>query len=154
MAGRRAFPVRVIAGLWHRVHRPRVIAVAYFAAYLILAGVGIYALIRPPTSIEGTIGAFSMVVLATLCAFGGIVGAVAVLPGRYWLERLAVIAIAVATVIYAAIILSLQITAPGNRLLQFGFIGYAGLMQLVRWHRIKERPYDPERPPPTTVTTA
>lgn len=129
------------------------IAVAYFLAYLGLAGGGYSALTNPPTSIEGHIGATAMLTLALLLTFGGVVGAAAVLPGRYWLERVAVLAIGVATVIYAGIIVTLHLTsATGNRLLQLSLIAFAGAMQLVRWHRIRERPYDPDRPPPTKTT--
>lgn len=139
----------VLLAAWRRVREPRVIALCYFVAYLLLAGGGASALTNPPTSIEGAVGDTAMTTLALLLAGGGALGVVAVLPGWYWLERLAVIAVALASGIYAAVITTLHVTQPGNRLLQLSLVIFVGILQAVRWHRIRERPYDPDRPPPT-----
>lgn len=135
--------------LWGRVHQPRVISVLYFAIYLCMLGGGFAALVDPPASIEGEIGAASMIMLAGLLAFGGLIGAIASLPGIWWLERTAVLSIGLATVLYGGIIATLHYTGTGNRLLQLSFVLTVGLMQTVRWHRIRERPYDPSRNPVT-----
>lgn len=136
--------VGLVRALWLRVNEPRIISVLYFAQYLVLTGVGVYALVSPPTSIEGRIGTTAMISLAALLVVGGIIGAVAALPGKYWLERLAVVAVALSSVIYLAVILALQVVAStGNRLLQAGFVLAVLLHQGVRWVRIKDRPYRP-----------
>ena len=136
--------------LWDRVHQPRVISVLYFLIYLCLLGGGIAALLHPPTSIEGEIGAASMYMLAGLLTFGGLIGALASLPGIWWLERTAVLSVGLATVLYGGIVATLHWTESGNRLLQLSFVLAVGLMQAVRWHRIRERPYDPDRAPRAT----
>lgn len=123
------------------------ISTLYFAIYLCLLGGGVAAIIEPPGSIQGEVGAVAMYTLAGLLAFGGLVGSVAALPGIWWLERTAVLSIGLSAGIYGFIIIVLHLTTPGNRLLQLAFVTTVGLMQAVRWHRIRERPYDPDRVP-------
>ena len=87
-----------------------------------------------------------MVALAAVLAFGGTVGAIAALPGWYWLERSAVLAVSLAAGLYLALVLVLHFTTEGNRLLQAAFVLAVLLHQPVRWVRIRTRPY---RPAPT-----
>lgn len=139
MSGVRA----AVVAVWRRVHEPRFVSFAYFVQYLILAAVGAYAVKSPPTSISGEIGERAMVALAMLLTAGGVIGAVAVLPGKYWLERFAVAATAAAGVIYVVIVLALHQMSEGNRLLQAGIIACFLIHQGVRWYRIKDRPFRP-----------
>ncbi|WP_454044415.1 hypothetical protein [Cellulosimicrobium sp. Marseille-Q8652] len=134
---------RAVRALWQHVNEPRVISVVYFVMYLAGAGAGIYATITPPTSIEGQIGSTAMTALTVLLAGGCTLGAVAALPGIYWLERSAVTSIALAAGIYLAILGTLHLQQPGNRLLQSWFVLFVLGMQLVRWVRVRERPYRP-----------
>ena len=142
--------MNLLKQLWERVHQPRVISVIYFLIYLCMLGGGFAALVDPPGSIQGAIGAGSMTTLAGLLAFGGLIGAIASLPGIWWLERTAVLSIGLAAALYGGIVATLHWTETGNRLLQLAFVLTVGLMQAVRWHRIRERPYDPGRAPRTT----
>lgn len=135
---------------WLRVHQPRAISGIYFVIYLILLGGGIAALLQPPTSIEGEIGSTAMFILAGLLTFGGLIGAIAALPGIWWLERTAVTSVALSAAVYGGIVATLQVTESGNRLLQLSFVLTVLLMQAVRWHRIHQRPYDPDRVPAAT----
>lgn len=132
--------------LWSKISEPRVIAVLLFAQYVILAAGGLYSLFIPPSSVKGQIGVSAMAMLAGLLVFGGTLGAIAALPGIWWLERSAVLSIALAGGLYLAIVLSLHIGGDGNRLLQAAFVTAALLHQGVRWVRIRERPYRPEAP--------
>lgn len=131
--------------LWLRIHEPRVVAIIHFFTYAVLMGGGIVALWDPPTSIAGQIGLISMLMLAGMLTIGGAIGAVAVLPGWWWVERYATMLVVTAATIYAIIIGTLQVTSTGNRLLQLsvvlGLIGHV----IVRMVRIWERPYDPAR---------
>lgn len=136
---------------WNRIHQPRPISVMYFLIYLITLGGGVAALIKPPTSIEGQVGTSAMIVLAGILAFGGLVGSIAALPGIWWLERTAVMSIALSATIYAIILTTLHFRESGNRLLQLTFVLSVLLMQAVRWHRVSQRPYDPERTPALTA---
>jgi hypothetical protein len=131
---------------WAKVHEPRVISIAYFVMYTAGACAGVYATITPPTSIEGQIGSTAMTALTVLLAFGCTLGAIAALPGIYWLERSAVTSIALAAAIYLAILATLQAQQPGNRMLQAWFVLFVLGMQAVRWVRVRERPYRPAAP--------
>ncbi|RLV54839.1 hypothetical protein D9V41_14715 [Aeromicrobium phragmitis] len=134
----------LLARAWHRINEPRTISVLYFVSYLVLTAGGVTALVIPPTSLEGEIGATAMTMLASLLVFGGSIGSVSALPGIYWLERFAVGAIASSATIYLLIIVTLHFTSTGNRLLQAAFVCSVLLHQGVRWMRIRERPYRPE----------
>ena len=135
----------IVYRIWHKVREPRVISVTYFGIYAVLFAAAVSALLDPPRSVEGHIGAVAMIMLAAMLAFGGLVGAPSALIGIWWLERTAVFAIAMSALIYGGIIIGLHTTGTGNRLLQLGFVITVLLMQIVRWHRIRQRPYDPDR---------
>lgn len=130
---------------WLKVHQPRVISVLYFAIYAVAAAGGITALTNPPRSIEGVIGQVAMTTLALLLTLGGILGAPSALLGAWWLERLAVVSIGFSAAIYGSIVITLEVQETGNRKLQLSIILMVLLMQGVRWHRIRQRPYDPSR---------
>lgn len=141
-AARTAFTT-ALRRAWQRVNEPRVISVLYFLQYVVMAGVGVYALLEPPTSVEGRIGGTAMTLLATLLTVGGLIGSIAALPGKYWLERLAVGAVALSSVIYLGIVVWLHVSTGGNRTLQAAFVATVLFHQGVRWVRIKDRPYRP-----------
>lgn len=141
--------MRLLRDLWQRIHEPRIISAVTALTYLVLMSAGLYALVNPPSSIEGEIGTLAMRLLAGTLAVGGAIGAPTALAGIWWLERTAVLCVALSSAIYLMITLTLHFTSPsGNRLLQAAFIFTVLAMQVVRWHRIRERPYDPTRPPP------
>lgn len=131
--------------LWLRVQEPRVITVYQCVIYVAVTLTGIAALLSPPMSIEGAIGPLLTRMFAVFLLTGGALGAIAVLPGIWWLERAAVIACATGALIYAGVVLSLQVTQTGSRLVQLGVIVWALLSIAQRWHRIRRYAYDPER---------
>lgn len=134
---------RSLRALWLRVNEPRSVSVIYFLMYAIGVPAGLYATINPPNSLEGQIGSTAMTALTVLLTFGCALGAIAALPGIYWLERSAVTSIALAAVIYLVIVATLHVSQPGNRLLQAWFVAFVLGMQAVRWVRVRERPYRP-----------
>lgn len=138
--------VKYLAALWSRISEPRIIAVILFAQYLVLAAGGAYSLFRPPSSLEGQIGMSAMAMLAGLLVFGGTLGAIAALPGIWWLERSAVLSIGLALSLYMLIVIGLHIAGDGNRMLQAAVIGAGIAHQGIRWVRIRERSYRPEAP--------
>lgn len=140
-----------LRALWARIREPRVISVAYFVMYTSGVAAGVYATISPPSSIEGQIGSNAMAALTVLLTFGCALGSVAALPGIYWLERTAVLSIALSAFIYLAILATLQAQQPGNRMLQAWFVTFVLGMQLVRWVRVSERPYRPVGARPADV---
>lgn len=140
--------MKTLKRLWSRVHHPRVIAVTYAALYTVLAWGGVMALIDPPSTIEGTLGTAAMTILSALLVLGGVTGAPSALIGAWWLERIAVMSVAFSAGLYGMVIVVKHVTEPGNRQLQLAFVLTVLLMQLIRWHRIRIRPYDPDRRAP------
>ncbi len=131
--------------LWLRVQEPRSVSVVYWLIYVILGAGGLYALVEPPSSLEGEIGIVAMSMLASLLVIGGTVGAIAALPGWYWMERFAVGAVASSAAIYLVIVVILHFQQPtGNRLLQAAFVASLMLTQWPRWVRVRARPYRSE----------
>lgn len=131
--------------LWARIQEPKVITIYQFVIYTVVALTGLAAWFFPPTSIEGAIGPLLTQMFAAFLVTGGTLGAVAVLPGIWWLERAAVLACATGALIYGGVVLSLHVTQSGSRLVQLGVIIWALLSITQRWHRIRRYAYDPER---------
>jgi len=131
---------------WQRVHEPRVVSATHALVYLVLLAAGLYALVNPPSTVDYAIGQPAMYLLAGILATGGAIGAPTALTGIWWLERTAVSLVILASGIYLAVILALQVTSgSGNRLLQAGYVFSVLALHIVRWHRVRQRPYDPDR---------
>lgn len=137
----------IILRMWQRINEPRVISVTHAVVYAVLCSVALGALVTPPATINGAVGTLAMRLLAGMLAVGGALGVPTALAGIWWLERTAASLVMLASGVYLGIILALQIASgPGsNRMLQAGYVLTALLLHFVRWHRIKQRPYDPDR---------
>jgi hypothetical protein len=131
--------------VWLRIQEPRIVSVIQFFVYLAAAASGLAAVLSPPRSIEATAGAGLTLYWAWLLLLGGSLGAIAVLPGIWWLERSAVLACAGAALIYGVNIFALHLTESGNRLVQLFMILIVALHFATRWFRIRRYAYDPER---------
>lgn len=74
------------------VSEPAVINVAQIIGNLAAAGSGLLAAVGGlPTLVTGTIGPVLAVAVGSVLLFGGVLGAVAVLLGAWWLERVALL---------------------------------------------------------------
>ena len=131
--------------LWLRIHEPRAVAVVHFWAYIGLLAGGIAGLISPPSSIAGQAGEVTMWLVAIMLVVGGALGAVAVLPGWWWLERYGTLLLITGISSYGALVGVLHFTQPGNRLLQMSIITALIGHIIIRMIRIWERPFDPAR---------
>ena len=132
--------------LWLKINEPRIVSVTHAAVYFVLMSAGIYALVDAPNSVEGQAGDLAMMLLAGTLAVGGAIGVPTSLAGIWWLERTAVALVLLASGVYLGIIIALQLTSEsGNRWLQAGFVFSVLALHLVRWHRVRQRPYDPDR---------
>jgi len=133
--------------MWRHINEPRVISITHALVYAVLLVVALYSLVNPPATVEGAVGAFSMRLLAATLAVGGALGLPTALAGIWWLERTAVMLVILSSAVYLAIILALQVTGDpaANRLLQAGFVFSVAALHFVRWHRVRQRPYDPDR---------
>ena len=128
--------------VWSHVHEPRAIAVLQACAYLVLCMGGLTVFHTAPQSVEGEIGAVSMMVLATMITVSTTLGIPAALFGWQWLERIISAGIIMSAGLYGWIILSLQLAGSGNRFLQLSFVIAAILHQIIRLVRIAGPPYN------------
>lgn len=136
-----------LRGLWQRITEPRHLKVAYLVIYLLTALIGVVTMISPPQSIAGEIGPVITTVWAGLFIVGGVAGAVTVLPGWWWAERLLAIApIMLGLVIYLAVVTVLHAQSAeigASRLTQIGIIVLASAPFTIRFLLIREYSYDP-----------
>ena len=133
--------------LWLKINEPRIVSVTHALVYFVLMSAGLYALINPPNSVEGAAGDLAMTLLAGTLAIGGAIGVPTSLAGIWWLERTAVALVLLASGVYLGIIIALQVTSTSgsNRWMQASFVFSVLALNVVRWHRVKDRPYDPDR---------
>ena len=144
--------MRRLKALWSRVNEPRIVAASHALVYAVLLIAGLYALVNPPATVDSAIGPLAMNLLAGILATGGALGAPTALWGTWWLERTAVALVTLALGLYLLVVLGMQYASTGgNRFLQAATI--LGLLVLhfpVRWHRVRQRPWDPDRPRTST----
>lgn len=131
--------------LWMKIQEPRALSVIYFLAYLVISVVGLAVAIDPPRTIQNSIGHGLMIGWGGLLLLGGILGAVTVLPGVWWLERSAAIACMTAIVIYGATVAGLPVTQFSTRIATLGFLAFAVLAFATRLVKIRHFAYDPEK---------
>lgn len=133
--------------LWEAITEPRHLKLFYLAVYTVTVGVGVVTLTSPPTSVEGQLGTFLTLFWAALIGLGGLGGAITVLPGWWWAERLSVMLILSGAGIYGGIVFYLQMNAePGSsRWTQFGFITLAASVFVLRLLLTRKWDYEPRR---------
>lgn len=134
-----------ILKIWSKVKEPKTISILVSVAYFIGAIGGASVYMETPQTLEGVMGVYAMNVLAGMLVFGGALGTPTALFGIWWLERVAIVSVTFASVLYLTVVIGLHALEPGNRLLQAAFISVVMLTQIVRWIRIHDRPYDPAR---------
>jgi hypothetical protein len=96
------------------IAEPRIANILQFFVYLSLLTAGLTAFVDPPTLTLAILGPALTGMWATFLTFGGLIGAVAVLPGWWWLERVGLIAAGAGLLIYGVILLSLQSVETGS----------------------------------------
>lgn len=94
--------------LYMRIAEPRVVRILYFGIYLCMGVAGTVLVSVPPEQYEDVIGLVLVYILGSFILLGGLFSAVAVLPGVWWLERVGIILLATAMLIYVVIVLSLK----------------------------------------------
>ena len=132
-------------GLFMRIAEPRITRLMHFVIYVVSLLGGISAWTTPPISIEGVLGSTLTTLWGAFLIVGGICGAASVLQGVWWVERIAVLALATGLSIYCVVVLGLEFTHPGTRQMQLTVIAVALISLLIRWVGIRRYAYDPER---------
>lgn len=126
--------------LLRKITEPRFASVSYFFIYALMATGGLLVIIEHPGLFVNVLGKMQTYWFGGFVTFGGLAGAVAVLPGWYWLERLAIYGIATGLALYGVVTTSVGITATGL-LFSLAFIwGF-----IVRWNQIRTRQTAPKK---------
>lgn len=129
---------------WLRVPSPREISIAYTAIYFVALATGIAALAVPPRTVELEVGAYASAALGVLLTLGAVIGMIAGALEHWRLERVGLMFMLTAGLIYAVIVSSIHYSeAPGSRLTQVGFIMIACGALVVRYLMIRRFTYRP-----------
>jgi hypothetical protein len=123
-----------------KIAEPRVVRLVQFGIYVCMLDAGHYVLTTPPHSFQGVLGQTLVNVFGSFVAGGALLGAIAVLPGIWWLERVGIIALATGLAMYSVIAISLGISPVGFA------IGIAFILTFVqRWMEIRRFQLAPKR---------
>lgn len=99
--------------LFLKIAEPRVVRLIQCGVYVILTTAGWYVATHPPTSFLFVLGPSLVHVFAGFLVAGGTAGALAVLPGVWWLERMGVVALWTGLGIFAVVAAALGISMVG-----------------------------------------
>lgn len=134
---------KIKKGVWWlflKIEEPRLIRILQFGLYLTMVVVGSTYLTTTPHLYESVLGAGLANVLGILVTLGGLLGAFAVLPGIWWVERLGVISLWTGLSIYMVVSLTIQVSPLG-----FGLVTALFLALAIRWMQIKDFQFAPGR---------
>lgn len=129
--------------LWLRLQEPRIVTLAQTIIYALCLIGGTTVLFSPPVSIEVVYGPYITFTWGIFAVIGGILGIYAAPTGKWLIEKPAIIACGTAATLYAGFIVSLQITAHGNRWAQLCFVLMVIAHFVGRYVRIRPFSYEP-----------
>lgn len=90
------------------VAEPRVVRLILFVIYSMFITAGLMVLTNPPENFEEILSTGRVAMMACFLILGGILSAVAVLPGLWWLERCGIISLITGMVIYIVLIIGVS----------------------------------------------
>lgn len=99
--------------LFYLIAEPRVVRLFQMLIYLGFIWAGLIIWLTPSESLQRILGGMLVGVFGGFMVIGGALGAVAVLPGIWWLERAGIVGIVTGLLIYMVFILTLGITGLG-----------------------------------------
>lgn len=140
MGGRSAFNTagRVVSTVFSRIEEPRIIRIFHFLIYLTLGTMGFIVVLVPPDVLIDVLGDALATSFGASLFVGGAVGAVAVLPGIWWAERVAIISLVSGLLMYMAVSSALD-TSTVRIGLALGMI----LSLILRWIEVRKYQYAP-----------
>lgn len=118
--------------LFMRIAEPRVIRIMQFGIYLCMASAGFGVLTNTPATFENVIGLTMVYVFGGFISVGSVLGAIAVLPGIWWLERVGILALTTGMAMYAVVVVALN-GSPVGLAMAVAF----GLSFIQRWMEIR-----------------
>ena len=135
----------IFTRLWLMLHEPRSITATMTVSWLIVFTIGISAFVVPPATVQHALGTPLMLAWAALLTIGGALGLVGCPLGWWWVERAGIFAGIAGMLVYLFIVLFLQYTQGGSRLVLAGFISLGIVSLAVRYLRIRGAQLDPMR---------
>lgn len=115
-----------------RIAEPRVIRILQFGIYISLLVASAMILNKNPISLQGIVGQERVVLFGLFLGVGSLLGAVAVLPGIWWLERVAIILLVSGLLMYLVMVVSLQSSPVGVAMTAMFILTF-----IQRWLEIK-----------------
>lgn len=104
-----------VTGWWETVRPPRSVAILATIAHLLVALAGLSVILSPPLFLAAGLGdGFLTVYWGSLLLFGGVVGALAVVPAADWAERIALAAMGLALLLYVVAMVELDARTATN----------------------------------------
>lgn len=131
---------KVGKALYLQIAEPRIYRVLQFIIYLGLFAAGTSVLISNPPILVRIVGVVLLDVFAIFIVMGGLLGAVAVLPGIWWLERVAILLICPALAMYVVMIITVP-ASPASVIFSIALT----LMFMQRWLLIKDHQLSPKK---------
>lgn len=131
--------------LWMMLHEPRAVTATMIGLWAVMVAIGLSALLAPPMPIAHEMGPTLTVIWAVLLLVGGALGLAGCPTGWWWIERAGVILAGTGMTVYLAVVLSLDYSQPGSRLVQAGIVLLAVGLLVTRWLRISGAQVDPTR---------
>lgn len=134
--------------LYWKITEPRHVKVVYFFFYLLAVVAGILSFLFTPHSVSGMLGPVLSGVWASLFLVGGLAGAVSVLPGWWWAERLlgiSLIGMGLAVYLSVAVMAHFELWAEVgiSRLTSVAIICMASMPLILRFLFIREYSFEP-----------
>lgn len=133
-------PLRVAKETFLLVAEPRITRIIQFVIYVTMLCAGIGILVSSPRGFESVIGAALVIALGVFAGFGGLLGAIGVLPGIWWLERAGIFSIVTALSLYSIVAIGLGSSFIGWVI----GVGFA-LTFVQRWREIRGDDLAPKR---------
>lgn len=126
--------------LYMRIAEPRIIRLMQFGIYICMIIAGSSVLYHPPEKFEGAIGVTMVYIFGGFMTIGALLGAIAVLPGFWWLERVGILSLITGLAIYVVIIMALNSSGMGLIISAAFALTFAQ-----RWQEIKRFQLAPRR---------
>lgn len=118
--------------LFYLIAEPRVVRIIQLFVYVCMAAIGVLIIADSSSALRHVLGAGLVWVFASFLICGGVLGAISVLPGVWWMERAAVIAIVTGLAIYVVVAIALSISGT-SLLVALALIG----CMTKRWMEIR-----------------
>lgn len=128
------------------LYEPRVVSAMYGWVYAIAAIVGVNILVAPPlTLVVAANNPWLLWLMSAGMTGGGIIGAISVACGNFWVERYGATLLLGALIIYWVMLVWLTLVSPAVWTMTLAVATFAIAHIILRFHWIRKRPFDPDK---------